>query len=146
MSLQHARGAYLHPPADELLLHPRFVHQLAHRRNAQFDRRPVRQLGGAGRLHAHAAETSVTSAFRHCLRVRNCLSDNLTASCGGCLKMSCCFECVRCCRLLGLCCAGQGRVGRFYTRHRSWVRVSGLRNASDLARVQQHYHWSIRWI
>ena len=28
------------------------------------------------------------------------------------------------------------------------MRVSGLRNASasDLARVQQHYHWSIRWI
>ena len=105
------------PLRHRKLWHPRFVHQLAHRRNAQFDRRPaadavgVRQLGGAGRLHAHAAATSVTSAFRHCPRVRNCRSDNLTASCGGCLKTSCCFECVRYCRLLGLRCAGQGRVG-----------------------------------
>ena len=127
------------PLRHRKLWHHRFVHQLADRRNAQFDRRPatdavgVRQLGGAGRLHAHAAGTSVTSAFRHCLRVRNCRSDNLTPSCGGCLKMSCCFECVRCCRLLGLRCAEQGRVGRFYTRHRSCQRLSGLRSASDLA-------------
>ena len=40
MSLQHARGAYLHPPADELLLHLLLgVCQIAHFAGAQADAR-----------------------------------------------------------------------------------------------------------